>query len=99
MQNQKCPKCGGEMDAGKVVAESLMYYSDHQKKRFKLGILVDKATACLTCGYIELYLNAETLNKKIQDNNPDGMRQLRCFEIKVLQYVAYGYQAVRSKIP
>ncbi|WP_143467554.1 PF20097 family protein [Leptolyngbya ohadii] len=74
MQNQKCPKCGGEMDAGKVQADSLMYYSDWQKKTFKLGILVDKACACLTCGYIEMYLNPEVLRKKIQDNNPNGIK-------------------------
>lgn len=74
MQNQQCPKCGGEMDAGKVQADGLMYYSDWQKKTFKLGILVDKARACLTCGYIELYLNAETLKKKIQDNKANKIK-------------------------
>jgi hypothetical protein len=58
------------MDAGKVVAEGLMYYSDHQKRRFKIGVLVDKAWACLGCGYIDLYLNTEALKQKIQDNNP-----------------------------
>lgn len=71
MQNQKCPKCGGEMDAGKVQADGLMYYSDWQKKTFKLGILVDRAHACLTCGYIDLYLNPEALRKKIKENDPN----------------------------
>jgi len=75
MQDQKCPKCGGEMDSGRAQAEnSLIYYSDWQKKTFKIGILVDKACACLTCGYIEFYLNAEVLKKRIQDDNSSGIK-------------------------
>lgn len=74
MQNQKCPKCGGEMDAGKIQTESFFYFSDWQIKRFKLGVPLEKAYACLTCGYLELYLHAKLLKKKIQDNNPDIIR-------------------------
>lgn len=74
MQNPKCSRCGGEVDSGKVHAEGLMYYSDWQKKFFTFGILVNRASACLTCGHIELYLNPEILRKKIADNHPRGAK-------------------------
>ncbi|PSN11436.1 hypothetical protein C7293_24300 [filamentous cyanobacterium CCT1] len=64
-----CPKCGGDMDVGRIVqSDSFLYYSDWQKKRFKLGLLMTKAQACLTCGFIEMYLDPEALKKKIRDN-------------------------------
>lgn len=65
MQSQNCPKCGGEMDMGKI-SESLIYTSNCQTGLFKVGTLVDRTYACLTCGYVELYLNPEILKQKIQ---------------------------------
>ena len=67
MQGQNCSKCGGEVDTGRVSGEqSLIYISNRQTEFFKIGTLIQQATACLTCGYVELYLDAEILRKKIQ---------------------------------
>lgn len=71
MQNQNCPKCDGKMDVGKVTGETLAYYSNLQKKRFKLPVLFNKACACLGCGYVELYLDVNALNQRIQSNGSD----------------------------
>jgi predicted nucleic-acid-binding Zn-ribbon protein len=68
MQGQTCSKCSGEMDTGKISGEqSLMYISDCQIERFKIGTLVNQAKACLTCGYVELYLDAAVLRGKIKN--------------------------------
>jgi predicted nucleic-acid-binding Zn-ribbon protein len=74
MQNQDCSKCGGKMDTGRVQGDSLVYYSNLQKKRFKLPVPVSTACACLDCGHIELYLDAEALNQRIRSNTSDEVR-------------------------
>lgn len=69
LNNTGCPKCGGEMDEGKLLsAGSWSYISGHSSaKFFSMPIMEDpkRARACLTCGYLELYINPEDLAKKI----------------------------------
>lgn len=67
MNYQNCPKCGGEMDQGTVSeSEGVKYVSGRQKGMFKVVTLAKRAQVCLTCGYIELYLDVEELKKRIQ---------------------------------
>ena len=66
--NAGCPKCGGEMDEGKIIGEGLSYVSGHSSaKFFSLPIMESpkRARACLTCGYVEFYVNAQALTQKI----------------------------------
>jgi predicted nucleic-acid-binding Zn-ribbon protein len=66
MNTPNCPKCGGEMDQGTVsVTESPKYVSNRQKGILKVVTPVNRAQVCLACGYVELYLDAEVLKKKI----------------------------------
>ena len=63
-----CLKCAGQMDEGKLQG-SLHYVSDNASANFwSLGseIRVSRARVCLSCGYVELYLDAAVLNRKIE---------------------------------
>lgn len=63
----QCPKCNGELDEGRVSAENELYYvSDRQSGTFKVATPVRKGKACLSCGYIELYLDAAELKHRLQ---------------------------------
>ncbi|HEY9598910.1 MAG TPA: hypothetical protein V6D33_14690 [Cyanophyceae cyanobacterium] len=66
MSSQNCPKCGGELDTGRITNEYLLYISNRQTPPAKYGTPINQARACLTCGYVELYLDAEVLNNRIQ---------------------------------
>lgn len=67
MTNTYCPKCHGEMDEGKIDAgENLRYVSNRQTGAFRSPTPIRKACVCLNCGYIELFLDAAELKKKIQ---------------------------------
>ena len=61
---QNCPKCAGEMDEGST-SGSVTYISNHQTGVFKVATPVHRARACLSCGYVELYLDMEALKKKL----------------------------------
>lgn len=59
-----CPKCNREMDEGRVSAgEELRYVSNRQKGVLRATTPVRQTRACLTCGYIELYLDAAELHE------------------------------------
>ena len=63
-----CLKCGGDMDEGKLQG-FLHYISDNASANFwSLGpeVRVSRARACLVCGFLELYLDADALTQKIE---------------------------------
>ncbi len=67
MNSQNCPKCGGEMDQGAVsTSEGVRYISNRQSGLLKAVTPARRAQVCLSCGYIELYLDADELRKRIQ---------------------------------
>jgi|HigsolmetaAR202D_1030399.scaffolds.fasta_scaffold15018_2 predicted nucleic-acid-binding Zn-ribbon protein len=68
-ESPSCPKCGGPMDEGQL--ESSIFYTSDKDKRPSLWSLdpkvhLHRARACLTCGYVELYLDPDRLTKYIQ---------------------------------
>lgn len=69
MQNTAgCPKCGGGMDEGKISDSKTFYTSDKSPAAFfSMPIIADihRARACLTCGYLEMYVDPIALVKKI----------------------------------
>ncbi|MCL4300602.1 MAG: hypothetical protein KJ077_33000 [Anaerolineae bacterium] len=66
MENQTCLRCGGEVDEGTVsVSEGVKYVSNRQGSMLKVVTPARRARVCLACGYIELYLDAAELRKKI----------------------------------
>ncbi len=61
-----CPKCNGEMDEGRAsTGEEIRYVSNRQTGMMRTATLVRRARACLTCGYVELFLDPAELKKKI----------------------------------
>jgi predicted nucleic-acid-binding Zn-ribbon protein len=65
-KTMQCPKCSGEMDEGRVSADDKLYYvSDRQSGTFKVATPVRKSKACLSCGYVELYLDAAELKQRL----------------------------------
>jgi hypothetical protein len=54
------------MDEGTVsVSEGVKYVSNHQSGMLKVVTPARRARVCLVCGYVELYLDAAELRKKI----------------------------------
>ena len=63
----KCPKCGGEMDEGRV-PKGLKWFSGYKsasQKHFSFEVNFERARACLQCGYVEFYLDPGRLRKKL----------------------------------
>ncbi len=66
MTTTNCPKCNGEMDEGRASAgDEIRYVSNRQTGMLRTATLVRRARVCLTCGYVELYLDPVELKKKI----------------------------------
>ena len=66
--NVLCLRCGGQMDEGKLQG-FLNYVSDNASAKFwSWGpeVRISRARVCLSCGYIELYLDTSVLNGKIE---------------------------------
>ena len=61
-----CPKCGGQMDEGRIPSplKFLLGYKSDDQKHFSFDSNIQKAKACLDCGYLELFLNPEELKSK-----------------------------------
>ncbi|GMM86751.1 hypothetical protein [Pseudoalteromonas sp. MTN2-4] len=64
---EKCPKCNGEMDIGRmpIPLKYLFGYKSLNQEQPSFELNVEKAKACLDCGYIELYLDPEKLRSKL----------------------------------
>ena len=62
-----CPKCEGEMDDGRIPfpLKYLFGYKSLNQEYPSFELNVEKAKACLKCGYIELYLDPDKLNSKL----------------------------------
>ncbi len=66
MNNQRCPKCNGEMDEGMVSnSEGVRYVSNRQKGILKAMTPARRARVCLSCGYVELFLDPVELGKRL----------------------------------
>ena len=57
-----CPKCNGEMIQGTIESRVAVwtFKTEHQGV-FASGQPIHKASACIACGYVELYLDASEL--------------------------------------
>ena len=67
MTSMPCPKCNAPMDEGRASAgDDLYYVSDRQSGILRSATPIRRARACPACGYVELYLEAAELKKKIQ---------------------------------
>lgn len=66
-----CPRCGGEMDDGRIPMglKWLCGYKSNSQKHFSFEVNFEKARACLSCGYVELYLDPEKLRGKLTSTN------------------------------
>ncbi|NPV55462.1 MAG: hypothetical protein HPY76_02145 [Anaerolineae bacterium] len=61
-----CPKCSHPMDEGTIgESEGIHYASNRQTGFLKVMTPARWARACMTCGYIELYLDPRELRQKI----------------------------------
>jgi len=64
--NAVCPKCSGKMDEGRVPVplKFLFGYKSTEQKHFSFECNIQKAKACLDCGYLELFVDPEELKSK-----------------------------------
>ena len=58
-----CPKCGGEMDEGRLTQTA--YISNRQQGMIRQGTNISHARACVSCGYVELYVDPAELRARI----------------------------------
>jgi predicted nucleic-acid-binding Zn-ribbon protein len=64
MSMKKCPKCGStDIDEGAISLGGR--YISKQKKVLSVGMLY-KTFACLNCGYLEDYIDADDLKKRLK---------------------------------
>ena len=63
-----CPKCGGEMDEGRIpiALKFLFGYRSAAQRHFSWECNIQKARACLGCGYLELFLDPEEIKSKMK---------------------------------
>lgn len=65
MRMIKCPKCGSqEFSKGKPIDSSGLRFKPDNSGLFQMGEKCE-AHACLHCGYIELYTDAQRLREKL----------------------------------
>jgi predicted nucleic-acid-binding Zn-ribbon protein len=64
---ETCPKCGGEMDEGRIPAPHkwLLGYKSDRQKHWSFEANVEQVKACMGCGYLEFYLDPEEVRKKV----------------------------------
>ena len=68
METHHCPKCNEEMDEGRISltgSDYLAYLSNKQTGMIRTATTITQARVCSNCGYVELYLDARELKKKI----------------------------------
>ncbi len=68
MNAEECPKCGGQMDNGRIPTplKFLFGYKSDTRKHWSFESNVGKAKACVQCGYLELYIDPEELRDKMK---------------------------------
>ncbi len=66
--SELCPKCSGEMDVGRmpIPHKYLFGYKSERQKHFAFEDNVQKAKACLNCGYLELYIDPEEVKERLK---------------------------------
>jgi predicted nucleic-acid-binding Zn-ribbon protein len=67
METTPCPKCNELMDEGRLSVSdgTIGYVSTKQKGVVRQVTVIEQARACPKCGYVELYLNPQTLKQRL----------------------------------
>ena len=66
MEEYRCPKCNGAMDEGRMSAGNpIGYVSQKQTGMIRKPTTIQQARACLSCGYVEMYVDPNELKKNI----------------------------------
>lgn len=63
-----CPKCGGEMDEGRIPIphKYLFGYKSKRQKHFSFEANIERVRACLSCGYLEFYLKPREVKSRLK---------------------------------
>ena len=67
MEEYRCPRCNEPMDEGHVSfsGSTAGYVSKKQTGMVRRATTIQRARACLNCGYVELHLDPNELKKNI----------------------------------
>lgn len=68
----KCPKCGGAMEEGRIANKFLFGFKSNRQKHWSFEANVQKAHACLDCGYVEMYVDPQQVKAKLADAAATG---------------------------
>ena len=63
--SDQCPKCGGQMEQGRIANKFLFGFKADRQKHWSFEANVQKANACLRCGFVEMYADPEQLTRKL----------------------------------
>jgi len=67
MEKRKCLRCQHEMDEGDIfVSDPIAFAYVSASPKAERGMRIEKGRACTNCGYLELYLDVETLKKRLR---------------------------------
>ena len=74
-----CPKCGGEMDRGKVclVSNASLRYHPGKDPVGLDELFIDWSNACMQCGYVELYTDPERLRAVVSGQRAPKRKKKR----------------------
>ena len=67
MESQICAKCKHQMEEGRLSltgGEMFVYIPGSQPGKLKQRTKISRGLACPNCGYVELYLDPEELQKQ-----------------------------------
>ena len=76
-QNENtCPKCGAKMGEGRIPKglNWLSGYKSNSQKHFSFEVNFEKARACLSCGYVEMYIDPDRVKMKLSGSNEEEDR-------------------------
>lgn len=66
MEGHRCPKCNELMEEGRMSAGNPIGFVSHkQTGMIRKPTTIQQARACLSCGYVEMYLDPHELKKNI----------------------------------
>jgi hypothetical protein len=72
MMIPKCQKCGGEMEEGRMSSQFMFGFKSNRQRHWSFEANVQKARVCLSCGYIEMFVDPQEVNARVERSANQG---------------------------
>ena len=68
----QCSKCGGRMEPGRIANKFLFGFKAARQRHWSFEANVQKASGCLSCGFIEMYVDPQQVARKLTTGDTAG---------------------------